>query len=405
MPDFGCQVGAPDLTHTASSGSRDQRKAIKDLQGKIHAAKAELAKLVDRHTKLSACMAAECTQLRALLEAREKVASVEASPSALLGFAAASVNTPSPNAPLPLSQLSSFLDPAPANAAPSSGVSNAPPPADDGAFRARPIGYLRTPFVEKNGTPRQGCVCPSSLATLTLELGAGLNGPHSLEGLANFSHAWLIWIFHHNGNAAAKSKVTPPRVETRVGLFATRTPHRPNPIGLSLVAIERVQGHTITFSGVDLVDGTPILDLKPYVPFADGHRLDAAALRVAPWLEVKPTPDLCVEFTPTAEAQLGELAPALKIFAGDAARAKAALTEVLAADPRSVHWRNARQDLEYGFSLDKLNAVVSFEGGVARVTSIQHIDLCDRSHAGAAGGGNKGAGAEAPSVAPPVAAV
>ena len=173
----------------------------------------------------------------------------------------------------------------------------------------------------------------------------------------------------------------PPRLDGgRVGLFATRTPHRPNPIGLSLARILEVKGDTITFGGIDLVDGTPILDVKPYVPFADGHQLEPPP-RVAPWLVEKPTPDLTVVFTAQADAQLQALAPSLRLLRS-VEQAKAMLTEVLAADPRSVHWRKSRADLEYGFSIDSLNAVVAFEGGKAIVTQIQHIDLCDRSHVG-----------------------
>ena len=106
-----------------------------------------------------------------------------------------------------------------------------------GTFSGEAIGTLQTCFVEKNGTPRQGCVCPSSAAELKVVL-PGLNASHALEGLENFSHIWLLWIFHDNGNVATKSKIHPPRLDgAKVGLFSTRTPHRPNNIGLSLVQL------------------------------------------------------------------------------------------------------------------------------------------------------------------------
>lgn len=106
-----------------------------------------------------------------------------------------------------------------------------------GTFSGEAIGSLQTCFVEKNGTPRQGCVCPSSAAELKVVL-PGLNASHALEGLENFSHVWLLWIFHDNGNVATKSKIHPPRLDgAKVGLFSTRTPHRPNNIGLSLVEL------------------------------------------------------------------------------------------------------------------------------------------------------------------------
>ena len=381
--DVGCQAGAPSLEHGVASAS--QKRTLHVINGKVQAARAELSKLIDRHAKLSACVEAEVAQLRAMLQAREAVGGGGMiSPSALLSSAAGTI--PTLAAPLPLSQLASALDDEPD--VPSAMASSAAA-ASEGEFRARPIGFLRTPFVEKNGTPRQGCVCPSSVATLRLEIGggkgSGLNGSHSLECLSSFSHAWILFVFHLNGNQATKSKVQPPRLDgQKVGLFATRTPHRPNPIGLSLVKIDGVEGDTIHFSGVDLVDGTPVLDVKPYVPFADGHQL--AGPRVAPWLATMPTPDLKVEFTPEADAQLEALAPSLRLLK-TAERARAALIEILQADPRSVHWRQNRADLEYGFSLDTLNAVVRFlDGGVARVTQVQHVALCDRSHLGGGGG-------------------
>ena len=195
-------------------------------------------------------------------------------------------------------------------------------------------------------------------------------------------HGRLIWV------RAAKSKVHPPRCDgMKVGLFATRTPHRPNPIGLSLVRVERVEADAIHFSGIDLVDGTPILDVKPYVPFADGavgvgpSGPGGSPYSVAPWLAQMPTPDLEVVFTPQAEQQLAALAPSLKLLPS-AAQARAALGEILAADPRSVHWRKSRQSVEYGFSIDTLNVVVRFDEGVATVTQVQHLELCDRSHVG-----------------------
>jgi tRNA-Thr(GGU) m(6)t(6)A37 methyltransferase TsaA len=254
-----------------------------------------------------------------------------------------------------------------------------------GDLLCAPIGHLRTCFVEKNGTPRQPCLCPSSAATLRLKLGQGLNNSHALEGLESFSHVWLFFVFHLNGNTAAKSKVHPPRLDGgRVGLFATRTPHRPNPIGLSLVRLEAVRGDTLHLSGIDLVDGTPILDVKPYIPFCDGHSLMPPP-SVAPWIENRPTADLEVKFTSEAEEQLLALAPSLRLL-DSASQARAALTEVLTADPRSVHWRQRRTDVEYGFSIDCLNAVVTFVDDTALVTQVQHIDLCDRSHVGGAAG-------------------
>ena len=96
------------------------------------------------------------------------------------------------------------------------------------------IGYLESCFAVKNGTPRQGSICPTSKAKLRILWGT--NARHTLEGLEKFSHVWLIFLFHANDNAAVKAKVRPPQLDgEKLGLFATRTPHRPNPIGLSQI--------------------------------------------------------------------------------------------------------------------------------------------------------------------------
>ena len=381
------------------------RKQAHELQGKLEAARTALTKLIERHSKFATCVAAELTHLHSLLSATALsagtsavTASMAAATAASAAATAAAMDTASEAVVrAPTGNDADDTDSAAADnedAAPSTAVALIPAsmpvsrsvtvhlePIADGTWPFRPIGHLRTCFVEKNGTPRQGCVCPSSAATLKLQLGKGLNAAHSVEGLGAFSHVWIIFVFHLNGNVGTKSKVHPPRCDgMKTGLFSTRTPHRPNPIGLSLVELEAVRGDTLHFRGIDLVDGTPILDVKPYVPFADGHGLPATKVAVAPWLETMPTPDLEVMFTPEAEAALAALEPSLRLLTS-AAQARAALAEVLAADPRSVHWRQQRADVDYGLSLDCLNAVVTFADGVATVTQVQHIDLCDRSHA------------------------
>jgi len=137
------------------------------------------------------------------------------------------------------------------------------------ALGSFPVGHIKTCFPRKNGCPRQGSVCPSSLAHL--DFCFGNNPHHALDGLEDFSHVWLVFLFNLNGtNYTPKAHIAPPRLKGKVkGVFATRSPHRPNPIGLTLCRLERVEGHRIIMSGVDLVDGTPILDVKPYIPSYD----------------------------------------------------------------------------------------------------------------------------------------
>ncbi len=89
----------------------------------------------------------------------------------------------------------------------------------------------------------------------------------ALQGLEEYSHVWVTWVFHLNSNTKYHPKVHPPRLKGEtIGVFATRSPHRPNPLGLSLATVEKIEGGKIYLGGLDLVDGTPILDIKPYLP-------------------------------------------------------------------------------------------------------------------------------------------
>ncbi|KAK9497101.1 hypothetical protein O3M35_004478 [Rhynocoris fuscipes] len=133
-----------------------------------------------------------------------------------------------------------------------------------------PIGKLSTEFPCKKGVPRQPGIVPTSKGSLTISSKIFTNPHHSLEGLSSFSHMWIIFYFDRNESTHVHAKVAPPRLNgEKTGVFATRSPHRPCPIGLSLVQIDRIEGSTIYFSGVDMVDGTPVLDIKPYIPQYD----------------------------------------------------------------------------------------------------------------------------------------
>jgi tRNA-Thr(GGU) m(6)t(6)A37 methyltransferase TsaA len=376
----------PAREYTVFVGSSPQlRRQVQTLQGQLHAAHNELTRLRERHSKLTGCIVAELAHIHSLLDGSD-LPSAAAAAAAAATAAAAAGSDPSAAPSESAAEPPRLTLPSSPGHSPPVGRPAHLSPAPDGSWHMTPIGHIRTCYVEKNGTPRQGCVCPSSAAVLKLQLGAGLNAAHALEMLDHFSHVWLVFVFDRNGNAATKSKVHPPRLDGgRVGLFSTRTPHRPNPIGLSLVKLDAVRADVLHLSGIDLVDGTPILDVKPFVPFADGAHLPHETLSVAPWLSAMPTPDLAVRFSTDADSQLQALAPSLRLL-GSVAQARKALTEVLTADPRSVHWRQNRGHLQYGLSLDCLNAVVEFAHGEAVVTQVQHIDQCDRSHCDGAAG-------------------
>ena len=134
----------------------------------------------------------------------------------------------------------------------------------DAAFIIRPIGYLESVYREKFGTPRQSGFVKNARARLTL-----VNDINSscLEGLEDYGYIWLIFIFHVglNDYNNKKTKIAPPKLQgEKKGVFATRSPHRYNPIGLSLAKLDKINNRTIFVSGADLIHGTPIIDIKPY---------------------------------------------------------------------------------------------------------------------------------------------
>ena len=139
------------------------------------------------------------------------------------------------------------------------------------------IARIHTDFPTKFGIPRQSGLIDTLKATIVFE--KEYQNREALRGIEGYSHLWLIWQFSGNARRETWSPtVRPPRLggNTRMGVFATRSPFRPNPIGLSSVRIEEIQLHTeegpvIWVSGADLMDGTPIYDIKPFIPYADNH--------------------------------------------------------------------------------------------------------------------------------------
>jgi tRNA-Thr(GGU) m(6)t(6)A37 methyltransferase TsaA len=171
-----------------------------------------------------------------------------------------------------------------------------------------PIGIVRSCFTDKFGIPRQpGLV---TAAEASVELFPAFAREEAFAGLAGFSHLWLVFVFHGCWSAGWKPTVRPPRLggNRKVGVFASRAPYRPNPIGLSaveLVGLER-RGRDLRLRlrGADLLDGTPVLDIKPYLPYADAVPDARAGYAADP-----PGKDWRVEFTSVARRQLGQADP------------------------------------------------------------------------------------------------
>ena len=138
----------------------------------------------------------------------------------------------------------------------------------------RPVARIRSDFPEKFGIPRQSGILPELTSRVVFE--PAFRIPEMLRGIEGYDYLWLIWAFSESGRRWSPT-VRPPRLggNARMGVFATRSPFRPNPLGLSSVRLLGVEdspeGKTLRIAGADLMDGTPILDIKPYLPFTDSH--------------------------------------------------------------------------------------------------------------------------------------
>lgn len=197
---------------------------------------------------------------------------------------------------------------------------------DASELLVRPIGHVRAPWREKFGVPRQSGL---SRVEATIALDPALITREALRGLEQVSHVWVIAWFHDiPGGGGLRSTVRPPRLggSERLGVLATRSPHRPNPLALSVVELLGIEDRELHVRGIDLLDGTPVLDLKPYLPYADALPTARCA-----WASEAPPP-LAVRFAPALEllAQRGELAPALR----------ETIVDTLRWDPRPAHQRD-----------------------------------------------------------------
>jgi len=165
------------------------------------------------------------------------------------------------------------------------------------SLNLRPIGVVHSPFKERVDAPRQ----PTAARGVegTIEIFPGRNFEQALEDIESFNFIWVLFWFHLN--TTWKPKVSPPRCGLRRGVFATRSPYRPNPIGLSVVELRKVDGLILSVQSLDILDGSPVLDLKPYVPYVDSLP-DANN----GWLDAPsdPQPEHAVNFAPLAQAQL-----------------------------------------------------------------------------------------------------
>jgi len=231
------------------------------------------------------------------------------------------------------------------------------------SYSFEPIATIHTPYREKFSTPRQPGLVPSVRAQV--ELFPAFASPEAARGLEGFSHIWLLFLFHQSIDQGWSSTVRPPRLggNKRVGVFASRSPFRPNPIGLSAVQLLSVDCNNgrlvLEVQGADLIDGTPILDIKPYLPYTDAIPEARGGFADRP-----PEPLLQVEFSAAAREQLTRLsAPGQGL--------ESLILETLALDPRPAYKRNEEDGRVYGVLLDRYNIRWQVAGGKVLVLGIE----------------------------------
>ena len=219
----------------------------------------------------------------------------------------------------------------------------------------RAIATMHSDFPTKFGIPRQSGLVGSLRSTIVFE--PEFRNPDALRGLEDFSHIWLIWQFSEAVRTQWTPTVRPPRLggNTRMGVFATRSPFRPNSLGLSCVRIIGIEqtaenGTVIHVAGADLMDGTPIFDIKPYIPYSDSH------------------PEALGGFTATAEDYLLQVDFPLELLEKLPKDKREAAIELLSHDPRPSYQTQA--DRVYGLSFAGFDIRFSVENSTLYVKEV-----------------------------------
>lgn len=216
------------------------------------------------------------------------------------------------------------------------------------------IAHIRSDFPTKFGIPRQSGLVEALRATVVFE--PEYRNPDALRGIGDFSHLWLIWEFSESVGHPWSPTVRPPRLggNTRLGVFATRSPFRPNPIGLSCVRLlgteQTREGTVLVVSGADLMDGTPIFDIKPYLPYADAH------------------PEASGGFTEKAGAYLLNVEVAPELLERLPETLRPALLGVLEHDPRPSYQQDTAR--VYGMRFDRFDVRFTVDGDRLTVREI-----------------------------------
>ncbi|MFK8081110.1 MAG: tRNA (N6-threonylcarbamoyladenosine(37)-N6)-methyltransferase TrmO [Granulosicoccus sp.] len=238
-------------------------------------------------------------------------------------------------------------------------------------FSMDAIATIRSCYSQRFGIPRQPGLVQSAVAAIEFEPTG--DNELALRDLGSFSHLWVVFVFHHQHYTRFKPRVQPPRLggKTSIGVYATRSPNRPNPIGLSVVELREVtfdeDRFRVLVNGGDFLDGTPVLDIKPYVPF-----VDAIPEARSDW--ATPLQDaLKVTWNTQALQRLNEMEPDNDLVATGSLGLKHLIEKTLAQDPRPAHERgkDGKQDQHWGVMIGPADVRFKVESGVAIIQAVE----------------------------------
>ncbi|MBP3542408.1 MAG: tRNA (N6-threonylcarbamoyladenosine(37)-N6)-methyltransferase TrmO [Clostridia bacterium] len=222
----------------------------------------------------------------------------------------------------------------------------------------QPIAHMESDFPTKFGIPRQSGITSDLLSRIVFE--KEYRQPEAFRGIEAFTHLWIIWGFSEAKRDGWSATVRPPRLggNVRMGVFATRSPFRPNPLGLSSVQLVKVEeddknGLSLVVAGADLMDGTPIYDIKPYIPYTDSH------------------PEASGGFSDDVRADRLEVSFPEELLQKVPAEKQDALQSILRHDPRPHY--HSDPDRQYGFFFAGLEIKFRVEDTLLTVTSVEKM--------------------------------
>ncbi|MEJ2402765.1 MAG: tRNA (N6-threonylcarbamoyladenosine(37)-N6)-methyltransferase TrmO [Candidatus Thiodiazotropha sp.] len=233
-------------------------------------------------------------------------------------------------------------------------------------FTFKPIGIIHSCFKEKFGIPRQCGLIPDAEAQL--EILPPYNRPEAFRELEDYSHVWITFVFHAVRRDDWKPMVRPPRLggNQRVGVFASRSPFRPNPIGLSALKLLKLECSdarvVLHLGGIDLLDGTPVLDIKPYVPYSDSIADARAGFAPTP-----PGNEITLDYSPMAEQFLNGLSRDRR------EHLKRLTRQVLTQDPRPAYLEETRRS-QFGMRLYDYNFRWTIHKGHCHILEISEVE-------------------------------